>query len=273
MRSASGRKSVGATAAFAIGRRFLRARLADDVDARRRREPEEARIEHGIGFDVREPELGALTELVLQGHPDELLALEPEPDLAKIRVAGFRQQPHPVEAVVAPEARHTKACRYVPGAGQQSRWRRGKRLAERTHGDLLELLVVEPHALPVGNDELMHAGRVVPAKAVRLGEIEHAACAFEYFAVRARKRLLELAAQALHGADDPVDAPPCRRVVGRRYKRRRACDKRQHHEAMTGAHPGQASGGGASTSRDPFVCNWPTSPAASIASTRRAARL
>jgi hypothetical protein len=58
------------------------------------------------------------------------------------------------------------------GAGQQRRRRGAKGLRHRTHSDLVQVHVVQPHFLAIGDDLLLERLGVGKAKTVRAHEFE-----------------------------------------------------------------------------------------------------
>ena len=148
------------------------------------------------------------------------------------------------------------------------------------HRHLLEIAIVEPEVLAVRDHELRRllapdADRRAVPSGIFPGRAIDAACrsrVLHFAALAIRDRLREFGAQRLEVAIDrcrarcasrpgPARAPQPAAPAGRRKVGSCRFDPRTRRRL----HHSLPAGGGASTSRAPFGCSGPTTPAVSIA--------
>ena len=162
-----------------------------------------------------------------------------------------------------------------PRTGQQHRRRVAEPRRERPHRDLLEVRLVEPQALAVGDDRPARRARGSPSgngpaarsTACRVARsVTCRACRRRSAAKSARMRL-QRAAGSSAARSMPGWQPRRRATAGgrrRRWRQQRASAAQQAARDAATASAQSSGGGGASTSRQPFDCSGPTRPAASI---------
>src|SRR5438445_3374208 len=170
-----------------------RRRIADHIDALRRRELKCVDRELHVALPCAETNLGAVAERVLERHAREARAIETEIGAFKLRLLVLRFQAQPGDAVVpALFARRDIAIelRQIGQHGQRTVRLFG---ALRAHADLFEIGVVNPDFAAIGDDGLLERSRRVPAKLSRRLECERAATRFGLAGIRIDHGLLEAA--------------------------------------------------------------------------------
>ena len=227
-------------------------------------------------------------------HAAELPVGERQPDAAERRILGLRIEREHVDIPPDVERLHPKALLCRPIGGQQRRGGRSEGGVHVADRDLRELRVVDPDPLSIPDDELRRV-RVVEPEASRTVDQHRAGSLLQQIATLVEESLLELrrhrvetgkvgieptgrvgqhggAGQREHpGSDEPAGTRPhdgCPCATGMVSGRPRASSRR-----IPPADQSAGGGGGARTSRLPFDCNGPTTPACSISSSIRAARL
>ncbi len=247
---------------------------------RRRRERKQVRCELGIARRVGEGQLRDLVELVREEHRGQLAVLvESDAHQLEIRVRVLGNELKPAAVRRSRAATDVELVAHRAGSGQQHRGRAGEGGIHVAHVGLREILVVEPDLLAVGQNQLLGGFRIIPAKLSRALQIELAGGAAQHLAVAVIDGLREVGRPGRQAGQiflDLARGRGCRCDRGRArqadaagaQRRELRCNRRRRSRAT------HSSGGAApKISRAPFGCSGPTRPAASIASTRRAARL
>ena len=255
----------------------------------------------GIGREVRpapdvvEREQRRLAELIDQLHAAKLPAGEREPDAGERGILGLGLERERVDVPAGVELLDPKALRHRPIAGQQHRGGRAERGIDVADRDLSELRVVDPDPRAIPDDELRRV-RIVEAESPRSVDQHRAAGLLQELAALVEQSLLEPRRNGVETGK--IRVQPLRRAgdhggAGQREQPRdeEPSDMQHHDDWFRGtiapffrrsgpaaprrvpATAQSAGGGGARTSRLPFDCNGPTTPACSISSSMRAARL
>src|SRR5690606_36113553 len=182
---------------FARARQRRRSGLADHVDTCRRAVGERARGEARVAGPALEADHGPLPHGVDQLHPRQLVAFEAQPGAAETAVLDLRLQAQPFQAVARGFLGQGIAT-LQPGRIDQCRKRTVRLLgALRTDTDLLQVGLVDPHAVAVGDDQLRVGRGVLPPEQVGYRQLHRAGGGFPQAAVRVVHLLAEAAIQAL----------------------------------------------------------------------------
>ena len=209
-------------------------------------------------------------ELVLEHHALELVDIAEAP-------GALHENPHRSPSAststqsnpsLRPGGRHREQLANVSVARQQSGGRRRERAVAALDRHLLEIAIVEPQVLAVGDHELRRAarsaplGREFPAEPARAHDDQRAAARSEPRALAVGDHLRELGAQRLEVLEVAVE----RRLRLRpRWPAARLASNPM--SAASRDHSSRHSlpgGAGARISRAPFGCSGPTTPAFSI---------
>src|SRR5690606_4198778 len=166
-------------------------RLPDHVRTSRRIEPAELPIDLPVQLDVEELDRRDLAQAVDELETPGDQSVERDQHRAEIGPFELGLEQHGPQLAVGDLVDDGEAFAYRPVAAEEHRRRRRGGVVERRDGDLLELDVVDPDVLAVGDDELLEGLAVMPTKAARTLQHERPGLPLGEPAVRAEKLLLE----------------------------------------------------------------------------------
>src|SRR5688500_5698109 len=252
------RRSTSGAAPRRAGRpaprlRTDRSLFAQDVRPLRRLEAEFRRIDAGIALQLAEAQRRGMAEVVQQLRRRDAVGAEAQAHQLEARVALFRPRLQPFHAVAAARVAQLEGLLHVARAGEQRGGRGAERARELAHRHLVEVAVVDPYALAVADDQLVHRLGIGPAEAP--GPLEHEAAGgfLRQLAVAAVDLLLELGARRLRIAQEGLEALEAVGMRGRSQKQQaeKRRKKQMLHEAkLTPPWPGPI----------PRDCRWTASP-------------
>src|SRR3569623_1133834 len=220
MRSASGWPLVSSLAK----RSAFKTRLfAHHVHAGRGLEIELRRHQFGIALQVGELQARGLAEVVFEFHRAQVALIEAEPHLFEAAVFLLGRELHPLEFARLAFLGDIEVLLKRLARAQQLRGRVAHGLVESLDRDLLELDVVNPHLVAVGDDQLVVRRFVIPAEFAGSLQRERALCLFADLHARVEHGLGEFTAQRLHLFVKGVETLATARVRnGRRAQQQRA---------------------------------------------------
>ncbi|MCY1533757.1 hypothetical protein D9M68_691050 [compost metagenome] len=156
----------------------------------------------------------------------------------------------------------------------------GQALVQGLDGHLLQVRVIEPDLLAIGDQQLLHRRIGVPAEQARALQRQLARGFLQLGAGAVQGQLGEAASDGLRLVQHFGQAADGHLVVSLDLQGGQAQDSYHQHADQSHGNPRQESvsdqsrtGAGAITSRDPLPFMGLTTPAISIASIMRAARL
>src|SRR5262245_61820197 len=178
------------------GRRPPRS-LLDHVGALGRREAKRVLGQLGVLVQRGEVQARALAKGIDDVERRQLLALEADAQRLDRTVLHLGRGLHPLQPI-GRRRRFEVELLVERGAGQKGRWRGAERLGHGPHGDLVQVHVVQPHLLAVGDDLLLERLGVAEAESIRPHELELPRRFLFLLAVGRGHRLREAGLAGLH---------------------------------------------------------------------------
>ena len=290
----------------------IHALLLDDVRAFRNVEGEQMVFDRLVHLHIEEQDVGALTDAVDQLHVVEHAIAERQPQAVEQAVLGLglENEVDHAAAFLVVDLEVLADLRDI--AGEQQRGSVGQTLIECLNGDLLQIRVVQPDLLAIGDQQLLHGLIGVPTEHARTLERQLPCSFLQLSAAGVEGQLREARTDGLRLAEQFAQALGGRLFISLGGQQGKAQSSQHQQANNTHINPlspyenGEAtrypallgstwaavnpvdrefSGlsarrntqsrdePGASTSREPLVFIELTTPAISIASIIRAARL
>src|SRR3954469_16606295 len=132
--------------------------------------------------------------------------VEAHADALEARLAVARPRFPPLESALLPRLRELERLLDVARAGEERRRRRAERLGKLSHSDLVEIAVVDPDALAIAHDQLVHGLRIGPAEPSGSQQYEAALGLLHRLAGAVGDLLVEVGADRLGALQEAAEA-------------------------------------------------------------------